>query len=236
MQYIHSDGQNVGNERCCSRSAWLQFQSKHYHPMGPGLPLTPLRCLVCELIWAILYFFYLTLEGYALLSCSCKSEDSDVFFALIHCVTLGAVPHHSCFAYRSLLTRYFGSVDAIVLPSFSPFPSAGTCMAMEGSTTSSTPTCSSPLAAPDHDEYDEHNMWHYQTHSERIHDRRLVGQSSHEKYERYQKATPEPREVLRVVVQQNHSARRDSSRSHVLARGNSSWPNESAREKTRRNL
>ena len=32
-------------------------------------------------------------------------------------------------------------------------------MAKEDSTTSSTPACSSPLAAPDHDEHDEHNIW-----------------------------------------------------------------------------
>ena len=30
---------------------------------------------------------------------------------------------------------------------------------MEGSTTSSTHTCSLPLTAPDHDDVDEHNMW-----------------------------------------------------------------------------
>ena len=32
-------------------------------------------------------------------------------------------------------------------------------MAKEDSTASSTPACSFPLAAPDHDEHDAHNMW-----------------------------------------------------------------------------
>ena len=29
MQHIYSHGQNVGDERCCSRNVWLQFQSRH---------------------------------------------------------------------------------------------------------------------------------------------------------------------------------------------------------------
>ena len=53
----------------------------------------------------------------------------------------------------------FGPGNANVLPSLFPFPCTGTGMAMEGSTTSSTLTCSSPLTTPDQDEFDEHNMW-----------------------------------------------------------------------------
>ena len=60
-----------------------------------GLPLTPLQCLMCALIWVILHFFDLTLEDYTLPCCSNTSEDGDVFFALFFSVTRRAVTSFS---------------------------------------------------------------------------------------------------------------------------------------------